>query len=186
VKRLVRRCGGRIGSQELLPAHSHDSTTSQGPQGPDRAWLFCQKRAAARTNGLSFGLSSCTLERAIYRLVRLTRALLLGTILLGSIQAHAVGTGAGVQVPNAVTIEYAQAGITRSANASATFWVDELLDVSVTSSDASSIGVLAGQASALQQYTLTNLGNGTEAFRLTVDAALAADGWGCCLCRWHQ
>ena len=100
---------------------------------------------------------------------------LLGAALLGSTQAHAIGTGAGVQVPNSVTIEYDQSGVTRQATASATFFVDELLDVSLTSSDASSIGVLAGQVAALQQYTLTNLGNGTEAFRLTVDTALAAD-----------
>jgi len=103
------------------------------------------------------------------------QTVLLGLALLPGFSAHGVGTGAGVQVPNAVTLEYTQSGVTRTADAMATFWVDELLDVSIISSDASPIGVLAGETGAVQQYTLTNLGNGTEAFRLTVNTALAAD-----------
>lgn len=94
---------------------------------------------------------------------------------LGAAPAHAVGTGAGVQIPNAVTLEYSQAGTTRTADATAVFWVDELLDVSVVSSDASSIGVLAGEVEAVQQYTLTNLGNGSEAFVLNASDALGGD-----------
>lgn len=95
--------------------------------------------------------------------------------LMACSQASAEGTGAGVLVPNSVTLEYSQSGLTRTAGATATFFVDELLDVSIISSDASSIGVLAGETAAVQQYTLTNLGNGTEAFRLTVNDAVAGD-----------
>lgn len=89
----------------------------------------------------------------------------------------AVGTGAGEQIPNSVTLDYSLSGIDRTATSSNTFFVDELLEVSVVNADASSIGVLAGQIAAVQQYTLSNLGNGVEAFRLTSEPVIGGDNF---------
>ena len=85
------------------------------------------------------------------------------------------GTGAGEEVPNTVTLSYTLGGADLTASSLNTFFVQELLEVSVISADASSVGVVAGQIEALQSYTLTNLGNGTEAFRLIGQTALGGD-----------
>ena len=87
----------------------------------------------------------------------------------------AAGTGAGEEVPNTVTLSYTLGGADLTASSVNTFFVQELLEVSVISADASSVGVIAGQIEALQSYTLTNLGNGTEAFRLIAESALGGD-----------
>ena len=72
-------------------------------------------------------------------------------------------------------IEYTQGGLTRRGGSLTEFAVDELLEVSVVNADASAIGVVPGQAGTVAQYTLTNLGNGVEAFRLTAVPTIAGD-----------
>jgi len=89
----------------------------------------------------------------------------------------AVGTGAGEQIPNSATLEYTQDGFNRSASSLSTFFVDELLEVSVVNADASSIGVIAGQSTAVQQYALSNLGNGFESFRLSAEPVIGGDNF---------
>lgn len=90
-------------------------------------------------------------------------------------QAHAVGTAAGESVPNSVTLDYTQGGVARTTGAVSTFYVDELLEVSVQSADASSIGVVPSQSGAIQQYTIANLGNGEESFRLAAEPGVVGD-----------
>jgi len=92
-------------------------------------------------------------------------------------EVWAVGTSAGEQIPNSATLDYSQAGVDRTASSLSTFFVDELLEVSVVNADASSIGVLAGQSAAVQQYTLSNLGNGFEAFRLNAEPVIGGDNF---------
>lgn len=102
-------------------------------------------------------------------------ALLIGVF--GATTAQAAGTSAGAAVPNAVSLDYTLRGVDLRAGSVTTFWVDELLDVSLVSADASSIGVLPGQSAAVQQYTLTNLGNGVEAFRLNAEPIIPGDNF---------
>ncbi len=140
------------------------------------------QRSASLLPGLCHSSIDVMNSSEFRRLWPVGRALFAGRVLVTFLfslmawsEAYAAGTGAGVVVPNSVTLEYSQSGLTRTTGATASFFVDELLDVSIVSSDASSIGVLAGETAAVQQYTLTNLGNGSEAFRLTVNDAVAGD-----------
>lgn len=89
----------------------------------------------------------------------------------------AVGTGAGEEIPNSATLDYTLDGFNRTASSVTTFFVDELLEVSVVNADASSIGVIPGQNAAVQQYTLSNLGNGFEAFRLNAEPVIGGDNF---------
>ncbi len=112
------------------------------------------------------------LRRRILTVVRLAW---LSCILALCPLALAAGTGAGIAIPNSVTLDYTQGGVDRRAAALSTFYVDELLEVSVRNIDASSIGVLAAQLGATQQYTVTNLGNGRETFLLSAEPGVAGD-----------
>lgn|GEM_PF-387633 len=112
-------------------------------------------------------------------LKRLVGLAAVGVVLLGLRVpvVWAVGTAAGEQIPNSVTLDYTQSGSTLTASSESTFFVDELLEVSVISTDATSIGVIPGQSAAVQQYTLSNLGNGVEAFRLNAEPAIGGDNF---------
>ena len=91
--------------------------------------------------------------------------------------AHAVGTPAGASVRNQADIEYRVGGASTPSTQQAVVqtYVDEVLEVSVVSDDGGFVPVSTPQNGAVLQFTITNLGNGEENFRLAVDAALVGD-----------
>ena len=86
--------------------------------------------------------------------------------------AHAAGTPAGTDIANTATATYeAPDGSEISVNSNTvTLRVDELLDVSVASADTGDIPALPGATNQILKFTLTNGGNGGEAFALSTVA----------------
>ena len=91
--------------------------------------------------------------------------------------AAATGTGAGTKINNTATATYAlPSGGTASVDSNTvSLTVDELLDVSVIWSDGGDVTVLPGTTSQVLTYTITNNGNGSEAFALTARNSLTGD-----------
>jgi uncharacterized repeat protein (TIGR01451 family) len=88
--------------------------------------------------------------------------------------ASAAGVSAGTLIQNAASATYTSgaSGGTVQSN-TVTVKVDELLDVAVTGLTATPVPV--GSGTAVLTYSVSNLGNGGEAFRITVDPAVAGN-----------
>lgn len=104
---------------------------------------------------------------------RSARIRLLGLLAAGAAlqtsAAHAAGTLAGTDITNTATATYTGPGgdeVSVDSNI-VTLRVDELLDVSVASADTGDVPALPGATDQLLSFTLTNGGNGSEAFALS-------------------
>lgn len=84
------------------------------------------------------------------------------------VPARATGTVAGTDIQNIASATYDTPGgpITIQSN-TVTIRVDELLDVTVASTDPSDVVTAPGATGNVQSFRITNSGNGDEAFRLT-------------------
>lgn len=82
-----------------------------------------------------------------------------------SSNSFAVGTDAGTAISNTATVSFTRGGSTDSEQASASFNVDEVINVNVTALTASN-NVTNGDQGVALTYTVTNIGNGPEAFKL--------------------
>jgi len=91
-----------------------------------------------------------------------------GTICAGA-PAYAAGTPAGTVINNNATATYdlPDGGQNSVTSNTVSLIVDELLDVSVASTDGGDVSVAPAAANQLLTFRVTNAGNGSEAFRLT-------------------
>ncbi len=94
----------------------------------------------------------------------LTASLIVGSAFVGS-NAFAVGTEAGTAISNTATVSFTRGSGTDTKNASASFKVDEVINVNVTATPPSN-NITNGNKNVALSYTVTNLGNGTESFKL--------------------
>lgn len=106
------------------------------------------------------------------------RELLLGGAVVGlaiaAAPALAAGVTAGTVIESTATATYTSGTFNGSATSNTvSLRVDEVLDVAVAGPASSA--VLAGSGAAALAFTITNTGNGPEAFRLGVDAAIAGN-----------
>jgi uncharacterized repeat protein (TIGR01451 family) len=112
--------------------------------------------------------------------VRLSRVvpLIIASATIGfSAPAMAVGTAAGTTISNTATASYTDPGgnpVSVPSN-KVDIVVDELLDVTVATADAGDIVVTPGSTNQVLSFTVTNTGNGSEAFRLTPNATVGGD-----------
>lgn len=112
--------------------------------------------------------------------VRLSRVvpLIVASATIGfSAPAIAAGTTAGTTISNTATASYTDPGgnpVVVPSN-KVDILVDELLDVTVATADPGDIIVTPGSANQVLSFTITNTGNGGEAFRLTPNAAVGGD-----------
>jgi len=92
----------------------------------------------------------------------------LGTLF--SLPALAVGTDAGTQINNAATVDYKVGGVDQTSIDSPTtsFVVDQVVDLTVAEADGGETIAGAGQADAVARFTVTNTGNATQDFALSV------------------
>jgi len=91
-----------------------------------------------------------------------------------SAPALAAGVAAGTLIENTATATYTTGGDPETVDSNTvSILVDELLDVEVSSLDASAVPL--GGGNAVLSFEVTNTGNGPEAFELTVDPALSGD-----------
>jgi hypothetical protein len=91
--------------------------------------------------------------------------------------AAATGTVAGTTISNTATASYTDAGGNPQSVPSnqIDIIVDELLDVTVATADPGDIVSLPGSTNQILSFTITNTGNGTEAFSLTPNASVGGD-----------
>lgn len=92
-------------------------------------------------------------------------------------RAEAAGTAAGTTISNTATATYNDpGGNPQSVNSNpVNILVDELLDVTVASADPGDVVVGPGTTNRVLKFTVTNTGNGPEAFTLTSNSAIGGD-----------
>lgn len=95
--------------------------------------------------------------------------------LLAAQPALADGVPAGTIIENTASATYSDTGGTPQTvdSNTVTVQVDELLDVTVVTQDASAVSI--GSGSAVLTFEVTNTGNGPEAYDLTADPAVAGN-----------
>jgi uncharacterized repeat protein (TIGR01451 family) len=91
--------------------------------------------------------------------------------------ANAAGTAAGTTISNTANATYTDPGNNpQTVNSNQVdILVDELLDVTVARADPGTVTVVPGSTNQVLAFTVTNNGNGSEAFRLTSNATLGGD-----------
>ncbi|NRA24250.1 MAG: hypothetical protein HRU08_07190 [Oleispira sp.] len=99
------------------------------------------------------------------RLNTLLTSTIITTSVLISAPSFAVGTDAGTAISNTATVNFTRGGSPDSEQASASFNVDEVINVNVTALTPSN-NVTNGDQGVALTYTVTNIGNGPEAFKL--------------------
>lgn len=99
------------------------------------------------------------------RLLTLLGAL---ALLAPPLTAHAVGTAAGTSISNQATASYDVSGTSATSNSNTdTITVDELIDVTTVSQNASNVAVNSPSVDRVLTFEITNTGNGVEDFELT-------------------
>ena len=97
-------------------------------------------------------------------------------VAMSSPMAHAAGTVAGTDIVNTAQASYDGPGGTVTIDSNTvTIKVDELLDVTVVSSDPGDVATEPGLTGQVLTYQVTNTGNGSEAFTLAADTAMPGD-----------
>lgn len=111
---------------------------------------------------------------------RLLFAVGAASLLLTPSAARSAGTVAGTDIVNVAQATYdgppGSASVTIDSNI-VTVKVDELLDVTVVSSDPGDVTTAPGLSAQVTTYRVTNTGNGSEAFTLSADTAKPGDGF---------
>jgi uncharacterized repeat protein (TIGR01451 family) len=99
-----------------------------------------------------------------------------GACLFATPAAHAAGTLAGTNIENIATASYDVGGSTVDIQSNTvTIIVDELLDVTVTSTDPGDVTTSNGATNVVSTFRITNTGNGPESFTLTPNTANGGD-----------
>ena len=82
----------------------------------------------------------------------------------------AVGTDAGTAINNTATVDYSVGGVPQTAidSPETTFLVDQVVDFVVAEADGADTTVGAGEQDAVARFTVTNTGNATQDFALSV------------------
>lgn len=93
-------------------------------------------------------------------------------------QAHAAGTRAGSTISNTASASYDDGSGTQTIDSNQVdLLVDELLDVTVDSSDPADVATTPGATGQLLTFTVTNNGNGVESFALSTIANGGGDDY---------
>lgn len=88
----------------------------------------------------------------------------------------AAGTPAGSVITNRATVVYTVGGLSLSVSSNTvSVVVAEILDVTATWQDAASVNVFAGDTDRVLTFLVTNTGNGTDRYSLSVNGSLAGD-----------
>lgn len=104
--------------------------------------------------------------------------LVIATATIGfSSTAEAAGTAAGTTISNTATATYTDpGGNAQTANSNQVdITVDELLNVTVATADPGPVSVVPSSTNQVLSFTITNTGNGSEAFDLTATTAIGGD-----------
>jgi uncharacterized repeat protein (TIGR01451 family) len=109
----------------------------------------------------------------MYLSVRHVLQMLLCTLGISTVQA---GTPAGTVISNQARLQFTVQNSPGEIQSNATsFTVVQLLGVAVSSQDATEVGVNSPDLTRVLTFRLTNIGNGTESYRLSRDDAVLGD-----------
>lgn len=113
------------------------------------------------------------------QLVRIVPLVIASATITFAEPARAVGTTAGTTISNTATATYTDAGGQPASVPSnkVDIRVDELLNVTVASADPGDVASLPGSVNQVLTFTVTNTGNGSEAFRLAPINAIGGDAF---------
>jgi uncharacterized repeat protein (TIGR01451 family) len=113
------------------------------------------------------------------QLVRITPLVIASATIVFAEPAHAVGTTAGTTISNTATASYTDPlGSTVNVPSNQVdIRVDEILDVTVVTADPGDVATLPGATNQILSFTVTNTGNGSEAFRLSPINAIGGDAF---------
>jgi uncharacterized repeat protein (TIGR01451 family) len=113
------------------------------------------------------------------QLVRIAPLVVASATIMFADPAHAVGTTAGTTISNTATATYTDAGGNPASVPSnrVDILVDEILNVTVASADPGDVAALPGSTNQVLSFTVTNTGNGSEAFRLSPVNAIGGDAF---------
>ncbi|MBI5971265.1 MAG: DUF11 domain-containing protein [Deltaproteobacteria bacterium] len=107
-----------------------------------------------------------------------TAVLLLALTLTWSMSAHATGTPAGTSITNTATANYTVGGTPAAVTSNTvTVKVAEILNVAVTWQDATSVTVAPSDTNKVLTFRVTNTGNGSEKYLLSVNTAVVGDNF---------
>lgn len=111
---------------------------------------------------------------------RVMFGLLLAAILAVFIpqQTMAAGTASGISISNTATVDFQVGGVDQTAITSntASFLVDNRVDLTVVSTDGAAVSVAPGSQNQVLTYTVTNTGNTVQDYSLS--AVVATGTWG--------
>jgi uncharacterized repeat protein (TIGR01451 family) len=125
---------------------------------------------------LSLSSSSIGQKPTLFGATALARLAMAGVCLFAAPAAHAAGTLAGTNIDNIATASYDVGGTTVDIQSNTvTIMVDELLDVTVTSTDPGDVTTTNGATNVVSTFRITNTGNGPESFTLTPNTANGGD-----------
>ena len=101
------------------------------------------------------------------------------TMALAAAPAMAAGVQAGTTIRNTASASFDGGGGATTTITSNTveFKVDEILDVAVAARDSGDASTRAGATGQVRAFTVTNAGNGSEAFRLVATGTVGGNGF---------
>jgi hypothetical protein len=104
------------------------------------------------------------------------KSLLIGMVALGFAQVGAAeGTIAGTDIDNTAVVSYEVVGTPQTISSNTvTLTVADVLNVDVTLLSGP-VSIISGASTQELLFVVTNTGNGTETFPLTIDNALSGD-----------
>jgi uncharacterized repeat protein (TIGR01451 family) len=97
------------------------------------------------------------------------------SVLFAASEVHAAGTPAGTEINNTATFDYTAGIGAGSGSASATFYVAELMELSLNWVDGANVTVAPSETAVALRFVLTNAGNGSDTYSLSIDSLVAGD-----------
>jgi uncharacterized repeat protein (TIGR01451 family) len=113
------------------------------------------------------------------QLVRIAPLVIASATIVYAEPAHAVGTTAGTTISNTATATYTDplGAVVNVPSNQVDIRVDEILNVTVVTADPGDVATLPGATNQVLSFTVTNTGNGSEAFRLASINAIGGDAF---------
>ena len=130
-------------------------------------------------NNWGFDMPTSNFRVADGQHLRTAALLAIGGFAAFSVPAHATGTTAGTTISNTATVTYTDPTgnpVSLPSNR-VDIRVDEVLNVTVATAESGDIAAQPGSTNQVARYTVTNTGNGSEAFRLAPITAIGGDAF---------
>ena len=120
----------------------------------------------------------CALKKSLKRLLATGLVAFFGVVY--STSALAVGTAANTDIANFATVGFKVGGVDQTAVPSntTTFKVDQVVDLTVAEADGVDTNVSPAETDAVARFSVTNTGNATQDFNLSVADLTSGDVFG--------